>query len=293
MNNAQVAHSWAQQTNRSGKGSHFFFEGKTIYSYGYHFPIARFSSPNEVLLTTQTSSVSTSRHIGYVRQAIRQDATVFHVVDVGADSKARHLDNFVAMRDAIKSQLDDLAKCRTASTKTRTVEAIINRVDQANTYSKHFKLGRRITLPPGQSVEELTALVANWNKKEAAAENRWRKAQEKKSAEALDEWLLGSDNYNWLVRKLPDYYLRIGSSPTGQPIVQTSQGAEFPLIHAKRAYPVLKRVVANELSLNDVAITLGAFKVDYVEQDGTVVAGCHRVRWEEVQRLARLLGLCD
>lgn len=37
MNNSMVAHLWANEKKESGKGSNLFFEGRSIYSYGYHF----------------------------------------------------------------------------------------------------------------------------------------------------------------------------------------------------------------------------------------------------------------
>jgi hypothetical protein len=73
--NSQVAHVWAQQnqaTGRSGNGQ-FYFEGATIFSYGGHFPIARFVEANGsrvVLFTAADYSVTTGRHKSYVRGAL-------------------------------------------------------------------------------------------------------------------------------------------------------------------------------------------------------------------------------
>lgn len=39
MNNSMVAHLWANEKKESARGNKFFFEGKSIYSYGYHFEI--------------------------------------------------------------------------------------------------------------------------------------------------------------------------------------------------------------------------------------------------------------
>lgn len=39
MNNSMVAHLWANEKKESGKGSNLFFEGRSIYSYGYHFEV--------------------------------------------------------------------------------------------------------------------------------------------------------------------------------------------------------------------------------------------------------------
>ncbi len=74
MNNREVAHFWANQSKPSAKGSHFFYEGDTIYSYGYHFPIARLithpvTKKLAYLYNAGKYSVSTSKHQSYVRSA--------------------------------------------------------------------------------------------------------------------------------------------------------------------------------------------------------------------------------
>lgn len=75
MNNKQLAHIWAQQDREKGNASHFFFERETIYSYGHHFPIARFVMDARgqkcVLFTYQGYSNSTAKHINYTRDALR------------------------------------------------------------------------------------------------------------------------------------------------------------------------------------------------------------------------------
>lgn len=39
MNNSMVAHLWANEKKESARGSNLFFEGRSIYSYGYHFEV--------------------------------------------------------------------------------------------------------------------------------------------------------------------------------------------------------------------------------------------------------------
>jgi hypothetical protein len=45
-NKQETAHAWAKRSQAQGHESarirRIFFEGDTIYSYGYHFPIASF-----------------------------------------------------------------------------------------------------------------------------------------------------------------------------------------------------------------------------------------------------------
>lgn len=80
-----VAHVWAQQNQQHGRNKqhNFYFTGDTIYSYGSHFPIAvivtRKSGKRCVLFTTDGSSVTTSKHINWTRQAVRHLSPVFHV----------------------------------------------------------------------------------------------------------------------------------------------------------------------------------------------------------------------
>lgn len=69
---------WAQQRQESGttgKGR-VFFEGEIIYSYGRHFPMARFidnaNGERVVLVNESRYSVSTSKHQGIVRHVLHR-----------------------------------------------------------------------------------------------------------------------------------------------------------------------------------------------------------------------------
>ncbi len=77
MNNAEVAHRWAQRRGDSGKGSNFYYNGDTIYSYGPHFAVARhMDSPKGVhfvVRSVATRSISTTRHRNLVARALPSD----------------------------------------------------------------------------------------------------------------------------------------------------------------------------------------------------------------------------
>jgi len=49
MNNSQVAHIWANQSKTIAKGSNFFFNHKSIFSYGHHFEVARLVQTEKAL----------------------------------------------------------------------------------------------------------------------------------------------------------------------------------------------------------------------------------------------------
>ena len=76
--------------------------------------------------------------------------------------------------------------------------------------------------------------------------------------------------------------------------VQTSLGARFPVSHALRALTFVRRVreSGQEYVHNGHTIHLGHYVIDRIEPDGTVHAGCHVVKWEEIERIAPQL-LCS
>ena len=81
MNRYTVALYWAQQRiNKRGqcaaKAGNFFYEGPTIYSYGYHWPIATIrtldTGERVVLFHNVSYTASTNGHTHEVRNAIRR-----------------------------------------------------------------------------------------------------------------------------------------------------------------------------------------------------------------------------
>lgn len=63
-----------------GNGSRMFITDDTIFSYGYHFPIARRIGLNRYLFNSNSYSPSTENHKRHVRMAL-SFATLIHVKD--------------------------------------------------------------------------------------------------------------------------------------------------------------------------------------------------------------------
>jgi len=67
-----IINAWINNT-KAPKNSRMFYEGDTLYSYGKHYPMARIDrEKNLVLINSTKSSVTTERHKGLVRYAVRQ-----------------------------------------------------------------------------------------------------------------------------------------------------------------------------------------------------------------------------
>lgn len=83
MNNSMVAHLWANEKKESARGSNLFFEGRSIYSYGYHFEVGRIvrnkCGEKAYLLNDKYYSSSTCKHQRCVRSAIPTGSKVFSV----------------------------------------------------------------------------------------------------------------------------------------------------------------------------------------------------------------------
>jgi len=148
----QVAHAWATKSDNYQKGHHMFREGNTVYSYGYHFPIARHITLPDgkpaIMLTTQTYSSSTSQHRYKVCAAIPYGVHVFHVCYPRAETKRDHKENYKHMQDA-RAECFKLAE-RARTRKDEHLQRANRLRVQMNTYSSTFKLGYR-SIPEEQA----------------------------------------------------------------------------------------------------------------------------------------------
>src|SRR5690606_39179295 len=75
--------------------------------------------------------------------------------------------------------------------------------------------------------------------------------------------------------------------------LETSQGASVPLIHALKAFAFVRRVVESGVAWqsNGKTIRVGHFRIDKIESDGTMRAGCHILRYPEMCRVAATIGV--
>lgn len=83
--NQEVADAWAM--GYSAKSSNMFTDGETIYSYGYHFPIATRVN-GHVLFNHTYYSATTRKHQSLVRRAMRGD--IVYCRAIGANDNERY-----------------------------------------------------------------------------------------------------------------------------------------------------------------------------------------------------------
>lgn len=309
MKNQQLAHIWAQNEKHDVKGNNMFIKNAIIYSYGEHFPMAKWIENKNgdfaALVTSDKCSVSTSKHQSYVNRAIATDTTVFHVPLEGTSSTLTYdwrklIPTFI---NHYKTQLKKQRDVVLSANKRKDVE--LTAYDHLHTEANNFNefVGRKATY---KYDFVLAAHVNQWRieqqrkeeqrntpeavaKREQAAAKRMQLKIAKQQI-AIEEWKNGtslshlSDSYN-----LP-IYLRVHNNR-----IETSRGAEFPIEHAIKAFPIINKARAANVPLNfrelDKKPHLGHFTIDYVEANGDVIAGCHKVAFEEIERIAKQLGV--
>lgn len=77
-------------------------------------------------------------------------------------------------------------------------------------------------------------------------------------------------------------------------LLETSHGADVPLPHAVKAFRFVKliRERGETWRKNGRTIRVGHYQIDAIDAGG-FTAGCHRINWGEIERLARELGVLD
>lgn len=141
-------------------------------------------------------------------------------------------------------------------------------------------------------------------KREAAAK---RKAEREAAriADKLNDWRGGGHVRFYETTPEGGAYLRaVGVERVAGAIVggrlQTSMGAETPLVSAIGAFRFLKLVRNPDAcgtsivwQRNGKRLPVGAFEVDKIFANGDFRAGCHFIQWAEVEALAERLGVAS
>jgi len=106
FNNTDIGRAWASGKYERGKGSNIFFEGDTIYSYGYHFKIARKVGEGVYLFNARGYSPTTSKQQTQVRRGL--SGKVFTVVSLEPD----HKENIIYYIQELMKRLNDAHRSR-------------------------------------------------------------------------------------------------------------------------------------------------------------------------------------
>ena len=158
-NSRDLAGVWASQSEEDGQngGNTFFFKGESIYSYGYHFKIARLVPvDNLVLFTTNDYSATTRQHKGLVRRALEGRWRIVEVHDVEAETEEQHHSNYKECMSDIEELIGKAKRART-NTELYLQEAE-QKVNVLLVYIESFNIKNTKAFPFYRIIEEVRGL---------------------------------------------------------------------------------------------------------------------------------------
>lgn len=277
-NHREVCHIWAQQKQSEGRASRIFFDGPVIFSYGRHFPMARFVDHHTVLMTTRGYSVSTAKHMSYVRQSLPNGIKLFRVRDV---LTADHASNAFHLVEDIKETRNKSIKAK--SNKSYLQHLVLSKVEHLREYVQHFSVKPSAdvkALLNGDALSpETLAAIERKLAEDRKAKVKETKEEKKALMERADKWKAGENvSFPYQVH---DIFLRVKGDE-----IETSKGARIPLAIARRLWG---RIKGTDMVLAPVAgMSLGHYTVNSWDGE-TLRAGCHTIQRSEMERLAEVL----
>ena len=288
--NAEIPHLWAHQAQEEARNSNgtLYFNGPTIYSYGSHFPIASHvlneRGEAAVLFTIARYSVTTSGHCSAVASAIPTHVPVFHVPHLRGSwgetrSHSANAENYVSR---ISELLDKASRAR--SNREWLEREALSLRQELQRYVAFFRLSG-IAVPESENLDALQGWIsAHAEEEQRRKEEAARCAEQKRRREQrsqIKRFRSGDPTVTYIGGIQP--MLRVRGNE-----VETSLGARFPIEHAIRGLELIRQVrqSGQEYIHNGHAVHLGHYRIDRIECNGTVHAGCHIVAWNEIERIA-------
>jgi hypothetical protein len=287
---SQVFHLWANQTQsyarQGGRLTRAYFQDESCYSYGAHFEVGRiveYKGTRVAIVTRRKSSNTTSKHISEAWRAVhglmpRLKGSTFNVREALLETQGELIDHLMdtfsrrSFWDGFRLfGRDDYYKERFEEF-NQTCDAL-----------GHAEL--KLIIP--QDFKDLAnahvqVCIARQRERDATKEHRrlLKQAEEvAKNAEVLEAWKRGGPATNF-VRSLRPQILRIATVGSGGPfeqkIVETSGGAEVPLV---QALALLNKISSGIARRGD---KVGEFTFEHTK-NGIAKIGCHLIAVDEAK----------
>lgn len=306
----EVPHLWANQSQNSARNAqgNVFFEGRTIFSYGKHFPIATIQG-NDVLFTLRSYSNTTAKHISHVRGAISHKNIIWcnavpvpYYGDRNPVNKQsftlEHMKNLNYWKNQLTELFTELGNKRNRDIAGRITQVNRN-IAQLQAYCTFFNLPIK-----DKEIKSLILLSQSTDFIEKAREARKLKdandlmklqTAEKAHNKYIALWRLfdteGIKSLPDKTKELSAYYTSHSQAFTRLRLnedknrVETSKGIEIPVEIAHRAYLAIKDCT-NCIGLN---VSVLSYSITEANKE-FIKAGCHTIPQADVKYIAGLLN---
>jgi hypothetical protein len=281
--NSEIAHIWANQLEYNGQEANLFRRGKTIYSYGYHFPIAKHLDYKTILMTTRSYSNSTAKHIGLVRQAISHKDVIYCY-----NPENSHAENVEAFVREIKIEATNLIKAKKPEKYLLEIEYIKERL---NKYLTYFDL----KLSKAQAEQIDIKSKEDFIQRVEVEKAKQLKADKKAIAIGKKIYPIYVHNFRNELKNdfTPDEFKALNKhiDSIGNPIlfkvkaseIESSKGIKIPFEIAKR---YINRFLNSDIKPSDKILN---YEVSKVKKD-LIVIGCHNIFKAEIDYLNGVLN---
>lgn len=268
FSNAQdCVHAFAQRETPQGRSGNVFFYGDKIYSYDYHYLLAKFIDDKTIVINDSGYSNTTSKHIGYVRWGTRQYKQFF-------TTKC----DITLVHRQVLSLKDKLAKARKP-------ENYINKIlDLWTSLNEFIQYTKNKNTPKDVRYKEIKKIVKaiqdqpqEYKDKLAAAKKKQELAKKRKEQKQIKETLSKFYNYEVNSFRIGDTdYLRLSKDGTN---VETSHYAKVSVEEARTLYQLICKGV-------DIrGHRISNYIVNSI--NGTLKIGCHNINMESVHKVGK------
>lgn len=286
----EIAHVWAHKLAPYGKSpSAMRFDGPSFWSYGTEIArLCEHKGKQWVLLNDTSYSVTTSGHQSNVRGSIPHETPRFYLGSIGRGCSLDRLDNGKTLFEyQIKLATDAKARADKANrvNKVKHLARVSECLAEAQRIADFFGLRRKVDT---KAIDRHAAKIAAEQKRQAKAAKEAQARYEREQAENVTKWLAGEPvSFPYGVQRV---YLRLKPQmDVSSEAVETSKGVRIPPADAERAF---RFAIARRLKgwhRNGETFQVGQYQLDAINENG-IVAGCHRIDWQEIERFANLMG---
>lgn len=301
-----VAHLWAAQSQDWARNScrNFSFQGRVLRSYSTDVARItdwRIGKHTVVLLDSYRYSGTTNRHIAYATSSLDSSkyfpfsVPITHPTDSQAHKRnAEHLYNYYQRQAAYyrnpRSRIY-VGSYTEEELLERTVAELQQQLDRYNYYNKYVRKSRLPNFTVTESAKEEIHENITHSIQRNAVERERAKVRDAQRFELeqtrLVAWLAGETNTYLSSYYLDGVYLRL-IERDGKRVIQTSRGAEIHEGHGQRIWAFIQmlRERGETYQHNGHTQHVGQFRVDSVDAEYTLHAGCHHIAYERMAEFA-------
>ena len=282
--NSAVCHKFNEQSQSEGRAGNIFFDTDTIYSYGYHYVLGQFITPEIIVINTTGYSVSTRKHMSILMSATRDKTQIFTMraepkrvaeqmnTALSKLANARIPEKYRAEISYLYEAFKDSCKLLNGVLKENRFNGAysVSPVNEANEYINQIE-----QIYKGLNTDEQAEQLAQIKETDKRLRKERAEREQAKKAERIEKFYNYETNY---IGGLDFDLLRVSKCGA---FVETSQRVEIPMKEAQRYYKILK----------SGANMRGEKIAQYITKSFSEALniGCHRIEKQEAERIGELI----